>query len=273
MEGGPEMTGGTSASASGGPEDPVEEYLDRLLVTVPGSPRQVRHTLAEVEAHLRDAVAEGIAAGLPEEEAEAAAVQRIGPVHAVTGVAAAFTRPTAALARRVVLAAALVGGIALVAVGISGLVAWLLVAVRGDQFLTAPWGPGTYTAGDCARWMAGDPGHNCVAAMLNDHVGDILLLRMAAGVLGVLALAGYAVLRGRWRDRATMTALPAGSAEAVGAFLALLAALGTIAAAVDLEMTQRGAGAGQPFSLAAGALLATVFFAVRLRRVVARPGG
>jgi len=260
-------------TASGRPEDPVEEYLDRLLVTVPGSPRQVRHTLAEVEAHLRDAVAEGIAAGLPEEEAEAAAVQRIGPVHAVTGVAAAFTRPTAALARRVVLAAALVAGIALVAVGISGLVAWLLVVVRGDQFLTAPWGPGTYTAADCARWMAADPGHNCVAAMLDDHVGDILLQRMAAGVLGVLALAGYAVLRRRWRDRATMTALPAGSAEAVGAFLALLATLGMIAAAVDLEITQRGAGAGQPFSLAAGALLATVFFAILLRRVVTRPAG
>ena len=264
------MTGGSSDSAL---KDPVEEYLDRLLVTLPGSPRQVRHTLAEVEAHLRDAVAEGIAAGLPEVEAEAAAVRRIGPVHEVTGRSAVFTRPTAALARRVVLTAALVGGIALVAVGISGLVAWLLVVVRGDQFLTAPWGPGAYTAADCARWMAGDPGHNCMAAMLNDHVGDVLLQRMAAGVLGVLALSGYAVLRRRWRDRATMTALPVGSAEALGAFLALLAVLGTIAAAVDLEMTQRGAGAGQPFSLAAGALLATVFFAVRLRRVVTRPAG
>ena len=44
------------------PSDPIEDYLDRLLVSLSGSPRQVRHTLAEVEAHLRDAVAEGIAA-------------------------------------------------------------------------------------------------------------------------------------------------------------------------------------------------------------------
>lgn len=29
------------------PADPVEDYLDRLLVTLSGSPRQVRHTLAE----------------------------------------------------------------------------------------------------------------------------------------------------------------------------------------------------------------------------------
>jgi hypothetical protein len=264
------MTGGTSDRA---PEDPVEEYLDRLLVTLPGRPRQVRHTLAEVEAHLRDAVAEGIAAGLAEAEAQAAAVRRIGPVHEVTGRPAVFTRPTAALARRVVLTGALVGGIGLVAIGVSGLIAWLLVAARGDQFLTAPWGPGSYTAADCARWMAGDPGHNCTAAMLNDHVGDIFLRAAAAGLLGVLVLAGYLVLRRRWRDRATMTALPAGSAEAAGAFLALLAVLGASAAAVDLELAQRGSGAGQPISLAVAALAAAVFFVVRLRRVVTRPAG
>src|SRR5674536_281273 len=36
-------------------DDPIERYLDQLLVTLPGSPRQVRHTLAEVETHLLDA--------------------------------------------------------------------------------------------------------------------------------------------------------------------------------------------------------------------------
>jgi hypothetical protein len=264
---------GTVSVGSGSAADgPVEEYLDRLLVTLSGSPRQVRHTLAEIEAHLRDAVAEEIAAGLPEAQAEAVAVQRIGPVHEVSG-AAVFTRPTAALTRRLVLDGALVGGIGLVAVGISGLIAWLLVAVTGDRFLTAPWGPGTYTAADCARWMAGDPGHGCVAAMLDDHVGDILLQRTAAGVLGVLALAGYLVLRRRWRDRGTMTALPAGSAEALGAFLALIATLGSAALAVNLETTQRGAGAGQPWSLAAAALVATVFFALGLLRIARRSSG
>jgi hypothetical protein len=51
--------------AADAPGDAVEDYLDRLLVTLSGSARQVRHTLAEVEAHLRDAVAEGMAAGWP----------------------------------------------------------------------------------------------------------------------------------------------------------------------------------------------------------------
>ena len=34
-------------------DDPIETYLDRLLLSLSGTPRQVRHTLAEVEGHLR----------------------------------------------------------------------------------------------------------------------------------------------------------------------------------------------------------------------------
>ena len=37
--------------------EPVQEYLDKLLLTLTGSPRYIRCTLAEVEAHLQDAVA------------------------------------------------------------------------------------------------------------------------------------------------------------------------------------------------------------------------
>ena len=76
--------------------DPVEDYLDRLLLTLSGPPRHVRHTLAEVEAHLHDAVAAELAAGKSQADAERAAVQRMGPVQAVTGRSASFARPTAA---------------------------------------------------------------------------------------------------------------------------------------------------------------------------------
>src|SRR2546430_1513608 len=84
-----------------------------------GRPRQVRHTLGEGEAHLRDAVAEGIAAGLAEETAQVQALERIGPVHAVTGRRAGL-RPSAALLRRLTLTAALVGGAGFVAIGGGG---------------------------------------------------------------------------------------------------------------------------------------------------------
>lgn len=41
-------------------DDPIEAYLDQLLVALPGSPRDVRHTLAEVEAHLRESAAQAV---------------------------------------------------------------------------------------------------------------------------------------------------------------------------------------------------------------------
>lgn len=255
------MTAGTEGRAG----EPVEEYLDRLFLTLRGTPRQVRRTLAEAEAHLADAVAEGVAAGLPEPEAQAAALARFGPAHAVSG-GPAWPRP--ALARRGTLAAALVGGVALVAIGLSGGIAWALARLRGGSFVTAPFPPGSYTRADCARWLAGDPAaHSCLSAMTADHVGDIVLSSAAAGVLGVLMLLAFWGLRRRWQDRATLTALPAGSTEAAGAVLAGLVALATLGVGVNMEMVRRGVGAGQPFSLAAAAAVAAAFFALRLGRL------
>jgi len=119
--------------------EPVEEYLDQLLLTLSGPPRQVRHTLAEVEAHLHDAVADAIAAGLSEQQAQLKAVRRIGSAHAVAGRTALFTRPTAAIARRTVLAGSLVAGVALIALGVSSATAWGLAVLRGGRFIEAPW--------------------------------------------------------------------------------------------------------------------------------------
>jgi hypothetical protein len=251
------------------PTDPVEEYLDRLLVTLSGSPRQVRHTLAEVEAHLRDAVALGVAEGLAEPEAQARAVARMGPVHGITGRASTLTRPSLALARRLTLTAGLVGGAGFAAAGGAGLIAWVLQRMKGTAFMTAPFPAGSYTRADCARWLSGDPRtHSCVTAMLADHNWDFLMETVAAGFLGLIALAVYLGLRQRWRDRATRTALPAGTAEALGAALAGLAAVVCLGQAVDAEMVQRGIGTGQPLSLGIAAAAAALWFAAAFRRAL-----
>jgi len=248
--------------------EPVEEYLDRLLLTLSGPPRQVRRTLAEVEAHLHDAVADELAAGKSQAEAEQAAVTRMGTLSQITGRPVQFGRPTAALLRRTALAGSLIGGIALVAVGISGAIGWGLAVLRGGAFLVAPFPSGSYTRADCARWLAGDTStHSCVAAMTADHVGEVILNSFAAGVLGVLALSAYGWMRRQWQDRGTLTALPIGSAEAVGAILALIVAVGTAGRGINLEMVQQGQGAGEMFSLAIGALAAAAFFIVRLCRL------
>src|SRR5262249_38242687 len=197
----PARGAGMTRHAADSPGDAVEDYLDRLLVTLSGSPRQGRHTPAEVEAHLHDAGAEGMAAGLAEPEAQAQGGRRMGPVTAVTGQRAGLARPSLALARRLTLTAALIGGAGLVAVGGAGLVARALLAVKGDAYLTAPWPQASYTRADCARWLAGRPGtRSCVTAMLADHAGDFLLQATAAGLLGLLALAGHFAPRPPRRD-------------------------------------------------------------------------
>jgi hypothetical protein len=263
---GPGRIGMTAAS---GRAEPVEDYLDRLLLTLPGRPREVRHTLAEIEAHLADVVAEGVAAGLPQQEAEARAVARIGPVHTVSGRTTQFSRPAAALFRRTALAGSLVGGVALVAYGIAGAISWAMAAVRGGTFVSAPFPPGSYSQADCARWLAADPSaRNCVSAMTADHIGDIVLQGFAATVLGVLALLAFWVLRYRWQDRGTLTALPVGSAEAAGAILAFLVMVAGVIGGLNLETAQRGQGAGQPLSIAIAALGAAAFFGLRLYRSV-----
>jgi hypothetical protein len=246
-------------------DDLIEEYLDHVLVSLSGSPRQVRHTLAEVEAHLRDAVDEGMAAGLPESEAQARAVLRMGPVNAVTGMPAVLSRPSDALVRRLTLTVALVGGAGLTAIGVAGLIGRWFLAVKGTAFLTAPWPAGSYTRADCAQWLAGDRGtRSCVTAMLADHAGDVMLEATAAGILGLLLLAGYVALASRWHDRATMTALPSGFAQALGAVLAGLAAVGCFATAWNIETTQRGIGAGVPWSLGLAATGTAIVFALAL---------
>jgi hypothetical protein len=64
-------------------DDPIEAYLDRLLVALPGSPRHVRQTLAEVEAHLRDSAERARHDGLDDHAAGVAAVERMGPIQGV----------------------------------------------------------------------------------------------------------------------------------------------------------------------------------------------
>ena len=257
---------GSTAGTSG---DLIEDYLDRLLVSLSGSPRQVRHTLAEVEAHLRDAVAEGMATGLSEEAAQTQALERIGPVHVVAGRPAVLTRPSAPLLRRLALTAGLVGSAGFIAIGVAGIVGRFLNVAKGSLFMTPPFPPGTYSRADCARWLAGDPHtHSCVTAMLADHVGDLFLQADACAVLGLLGLAAYLFLRRRWRDRATQTVLPPGTAQALGAVLAGLAAIVCSGQVVDAENVKHGIGAGEPLSLAIAATSATAVFALALRQKV-----
>jgi len=255
-----------------GTDEAIEAYLDQLLVDLPGRPRQVRHALAEIEAHLGDAAAAGRAGGLDPAAAALDAVRRLGPK---TGVADRpgvgwWLRP--ALRRRAALATLLIGGVAGLAVGVGGIIGWAVKAMWGSNAVAVAFPAGSYGAADCHRWLAGYPSaRTCLTAMTADHADDFLRNAAAGGVLGLLALAAYLVLARRWATRAILFALPRGAEWVLGAGLGLLATVVLVGQGIDAVTVTHGNGAGQPFSLAAGALFATALFTRRPRH--SRPRG
>ncbi len=216
-------------SAPGG--DLVEDYLDQLHARLRCAPRDARRILAEAEDHLREAVTDGLAAGLTEAEAQQQAVSGFGSVRAVVRAHDARLRrlPTVAVLRDVILAAWRLGAIALVAVGASGLVAGLMNAVFGRSFVGGAPGAVRYPAAACQRWLSLWPhAHSCAQAVMLENSSDAVTLRLAAGVLGVAALAAYHLAGRRPRDL-----LPDSFTPTVAMTLFGAAGLGLAALSVD----------------------------------------
>jgi hypothetical protein len=250
-------------------DDPVEAYLDAVLSHAPGSPRQVRRTLAEVEAHLADSVAALQAGGLAESAARAEAVRRMGaPDGAVDRPwpSGPFRLPQP-VRRQLLLAVLRLAGLAGLFLGLAGLLAAGIAAIWGASAIATPFPAGSYSLADCRRWLAAYPAsHSCTAAMTADHAADFLRNAALAGLLGVAALIVRQVLRRRWRGLASGAIEPL-----IGAGLAGLSALGFAAAAFDAVTVTRSQGVGQPISLAVAAGCAAVLLAGVARRSVRRP--
>src|SRR4051812_17732130 len=158
-------------------DDPIERYLDELLVDLRGSPRMVRRVLTETEAHLRDAVAQGLDA----EEA----IRRFGDARTV---AVACNResgvPLSTLVRQLVVAACLLAAIGLTAVGASGILSLGMDAAFGPKFVAGDLPTITYTAARCAEYRTLAPKEpSCLAAAARHHTDEVVTFRLAAGVL------------------------------------------------------------------------------------------
>ena len=252
------------------PVDPVEDYLDDLLLALSGSPRHVRHTLAEVQAHLDDAVAAGTAAGLSDTEARAAAVRDLGPVEGVASRSAG-RRSNSPLRRRIVLGMLLVAGVGGVAIGLGGLGAAFVRGVGGNRLVGAPFPTGSYTATDCARWLSNYPrAQNCLSAMTQDHADDFLRDTAQQAFSACCrwwpmrcfdVAGGIARSRGRYPGGSSSSPAPASRGRRP-----LLSGQG-----VDAVLVTRGTGAGASLALAAAALGTAVGFAVAAKRVSHRP--
>ncbi len=156
----------------------------------------------------------------------------------------------------------MLGAIAGVAVGVSGLVAALVPLVFGRTFLIDVAPNTVLSATDCARWVAGDPtAGSCRDAATADWADEVVGYRVAVGGLGVLALVGYRLLRRRgWLADGLPRAVNdtvAVTGFAVGALLTLVLGWNAVA-------TAGGHGSGQWFSATIVALTAAMIFTLRL---------
>src|SRR5690242_1523002 len=101
------------------------------------------------------------------------------------------------LARVVVDEGARLVGIALVAVGVSGLLPWGMGATAGKGFVAGDPPGVTYTTARCADVFEYAPhARSCEQAATEHHFGEVVDSRIAAGVLGAVVLAVAA-----WRRR------------------------------------------------------------------------
>ena len=246
-------------------QEPIEAFLDDLLRACRGLPaREARHLIAETEAHLRDAVDAAVAGGADEAAAVLQALRDFGPVDDLVAREHARLRtPWRVLAADLVHSAIELGAIGAMAVGLTGVVAGVIYLAGGASAVAPRPTVLDLTRANCARWLSAG-GHDCRSAAVSDWAGEIVWYRIAAGLLGLVVLAGYRDLA---RRRGWHRGLSPLVSDSIATTLFVCACLGTAALAIKSIVYDAGDGAGQWLSVTAVAALAAVLFG---RRVAGR---
>ena len=174
------------------------------------------------------------------------------------------------LAGQLVFAAALLAGIGLVAIGVSGALSAGLGATAGKTFVSAD-APGVhYSAARCADIREYAPGAvTCEAAATAHHFDEVVWYRGMAGLLGVGVLGGVAVVWRR-RGRREPVVLPDAFVPTIGATIFGAAAVGLVGQSVDLIVVSSGRGAGQFLTGGVVAACVAAGFGTRLLRDLSR---
>lgn len=232
----------------------VDDYLAELRVRlrVRGPEREL--LLAEAEDHLRETVVAGLAAGLTRREAEEAAVSAFGSVGAVVRAHRARHGKVALLVDAV-FAAWKLGSAGLVAVGASGLIAAVMNSAFGRSFVGAAASGSRFAADRCRYWLSiWHQAHTCLQAATLESSSDAVSLRVAAGIVGLILLAGYWVVRSAVPRIVGRTPWPRDSGTLSRDWFPALAALGSGGAALLMTVllttrTFLGVAAGPGFYL------------------------
>jgi hypothetical protein len=182
--------------------------------------------------------------------------------------AAGWTLPTRIparlLARQLSSAFLWLAAIGLIAIGVSGVVSAAFGAAFGKDFVAADQPGVVYSADRCAEFMEYAPGaSSCREAATIHHYGEIVDDRVAAGVLGLLALGSYALARRRGWTRTPD--LPAAFISTVGATAFGVAAVALLGMSLNLLVVGERSSVGQYLS---GGLVSAVVAAAFARSLL-----
>ena len=241
-------------------ENEIDEYLDDLCARLRGDPATVRRILVETESHLRDAVDAGAT--------PAEAIARFGDSDVVAMAHQRTSRrPWSHIVGQLVATAFLLGSLALVAVGLSGLMAAGMDAAFGPRFVAGDTPAVTYSTQRCADFEEyTSTNMPCAAAAARHHTDEVETYRIAAGVVGAVFLAVRKLARRRWPHLVDLD-LPASTTSAVAA-TAFAFGLVIIAAQASAGIDAgTAAGLGQWLS---AAIIALAFMTIFTHRFVHR---
>jgi hypothetical protein len=256
------------------PPDLIGEYLAELRASLRAAPGETGPIMTEAEDHLRDNVAAGLAGGLTEREAQEAAISAFGSVRAVVRAHESVPghllkgRATAAVLGDMFLAAWKLGSLGLVAVGVSGLVVALMNVTLGRAFTGQAPAGARFSPADCAYWMRAWPSApTCGVAHMLEASSDAVILRIAAGIVGVALLEAYVIARYVLRRRGL------GPAVLLAGYFPILAACVFGAGALSLAVSQLAGfavnqGPGTHLSGAIVAAAVAIVYGVRARPAI-----
>jgi len=227
-----------------GDPDVVQRYLDELAVRLHGPVAQVRRVLAETEAHLYEAVEASSSFAADPELAQAEAVARFGSPVQVAGAVnqAAWTRVRRPVAGAAAATLVRLTAAALIAMGITGVVARVVAAVSSTAAVYGFPAGAQPPVSSCRYWLSVHPGIvGCRQAAALEASSDVTLTLGVAGLLGVSVALALVVRR---RRSARPVVLPPMVGPAVGAAVFGLAAVGSavLAASDAVVLSTWGAG-------------------------------
>lgn len=159
----------------------------------------------------------------------------------------------------------------LLAIGLSGLLADGMGVAFGQSFVSGTRPGITYPAYRCAVYLEYEPGAaTCEVAATRHHYGEVVVYREATGVLGLLALGVYWLLRRRWPGFRDRSELPDGFEATIGTALFGFAAAALLLLPIPPILLGDSAGTGEFLSGGVIAFGVAVAYGISLYRTLVR---